>query len=334
MENQNKPATGAPTNTPPVPPVPPKKKKEESKSGGGNKGIIIALVIVVLALGGLTGYLFNNKSELEATLATQQTTIETKTSEIDNMTVELEDQIARYEKLAADYAAIGEENTELLEKAEALRAEVKKWKNSAGSNASQRRALEKELDKMKANAQVDLIAKDEELQRIKLFADSLKASNDSLHVAQGQMVEENTSLSDLVRVASVLKAEGLTVTAINDKNKEYDGSEFKTKHIDKLRVKFQLAENKVAKKDTKELILRIIEPSGTVLFDLSSGGGSFTNAEGKTDFYTDKQNVVFDNSKQTITFLYSKGSEYEEGTYKVEIYGEGYLIGEGSFVVK
>ena len=90
----------------------------------------------------------------------------------------------------------------------------------------------------------------------------------------------------------------------------------------------------MAKKDTKELILRIIEPSGTVLFDLSSGGGSFTNAEGKTDFYTDKQNVMFDNSKQTITFLYSKGSEYEEGTYKVEVYAQGYLIGEGSFVVK
>ena len=67
-------------------------------------------------------------------------------------------------------------------------------------NASKRRALEKELDKLKANAQVDLIAKDEELQRIKLFADSLKASNDSLHTVQGQMAEENTSLSDLLEL--------------------------------------------------------------------------------------------------------------------------------------
>lgn len=330
MENLNKPASGTPTNLPPVTP----KRKVEEPTGGGNKGVIILLVVVIIALGGLAGYLFNNKSELEATLASQQNTINTKTSEIDNMTIELESQIARYEKLAADYAAIGEENSELLEKAEALRIEVKKWKNSSGSNASKRKALEKELEKLKANSQVDLIAKDEELQRIKLFADSLKSSNDSLHTLQGQMAEENTSLSDLVRVASVLKAEDLKVTAINSKSKEYDGAEYKAKNIDKLRVKFQLANNKVSKKESKEMILRIIEPSGTVLFDLSSGGGSFTNAEGKTDFYTDKQSLNFDNSKQTVTFLYSKGSEYEEGTYKVEVYGQGYLIGESNFIVK
>lgn len=328
MEEQNKPAAGAPVNKPVT------KKAEEPKSGGGNKGIIIVLVIIILALGGLTGYLFNNKSELESTMAAQESKIEETVAELDNVTAELEEQALKYEKLAADYAAIGEENSELLAKAEELREEAKKWKNSANSNASQRKALEKEIAKLKANAQVDLIAKDEELQRIKLFADSLKASNDSLHTIQGQIVEENTSLSDLVRVASVLKAEGLTITAINEKNKEYDGGEYKVKQVEKLRVKFSLAENKVAKKDAKEIILRIIEPSGTVLFDLSSGGGSFTNAEGKTDFYTDKQNIVFDNSKQIITFLYSKGSEYEVGTYKTEIYGNGYLIGEGSFVVK
>ena len=99
-------------------------------------------------------------------------------------------------------------------------------------------------------------------------------------------------------------------------------------------MKLNLADNKVAKKDTKEIILRIIEPSGTVLFDLSSGGGSFTNADGRTDFYTDKQALLFDNSKQQVTFLYNKGSEYEVGKYTVQIYGNGYLIGEESFTVK
>lgn len=327
MEEQNKPKQAAPASKP--------AKQEEPKSGG-NKGIIIFLVVVILALGGLTAYLFNKINDLDSTVAAQESTIEEKDSEIDSITGELEAQIQQYKKLAAEYEAMGEENESLLAKAAELEAQVKKWKGSANMNASKRKELQKEIEKIQAKAQLDLLAKDEELQILKQFADSLKTSNDSLHTIQGQIKEENSSLSDLVRVASVLKAENIKVTAINAKNKEYDDSEaeFKAKVIDKLRVKFSFADNKVAKKDTKEVILRVIEPSGTVLFDLSSGGGSFTNAEGKTDFYTDKQSILFDNSKQQVTFLYNKGSEYEEGSYTVQVYGNGYLIGESSFTVK
>lgn len=327
MEEQNTPKQAAPASKP--------VKKEEPKSGS-NKGIIIVLVIVVLALGGLTGYLFNKLNDLESTVAAQESTIEEKDSEIDTITGDLEAQIKEYKKLAAEYGAMGEENEALLAKAAELEAQVKKWKGSANWSAAQRKELQKEIEKIQAKAQLDLLAKDEELQIIKQFADSLKSSNDSLHTIQGQIKEENSSLSDLVRVASVLKAENIKVTAINAKNKEYDDSdaEFKSKVISKLRVKFSFADNKVAKKDTKEVILRVIEPSGTVLFDLSSGGGSFTNADGKTDFYTDKQSILFDNSKQQVTFLYNKGSEYEAGKYTVQAYGNGYLIGESSFTVK
>lgn len=333
-ENKPKPAASTPAAKPTQKPKP-VKKEEEPKSGGG-KGIIIVLVIVVLALGGVTAWLFNQKSELESTIAAQESSIDEKNQENDNLTASLEDEIKRYESLIADYEALGEETEGLKAQMEGLEAQVKKWKGSANWNASQRKSLQKEIEKMKAEAQLDLLAKDEELQILKQFADSLKVSNDSLHTVQGQISEENSSLSDLVRVASVLKAENFKITAINKKNKEYDDddNEYKSKVVDKIRVKFNFSDNKVAKKDTKEVILRLIEPSGTVLFDLSTGGGSFTNADGKTDFYTDKQAILFDNSQQNVTFLYNKGSEYESGKYTVEIYGNGYIIGEGSFTVK
>lgn len=334
-ENKPKPAATTPAAKPTQKPKP-AKKEEEPKSGGGGKGIIIILVIVVLALGGVTAWLFNQKSELESTIAAQESSIDEKIQENDNLTASLEDEIKRYEALISDYEALGEETEGLRAQMEGLEAQVKKWKGSANWNASQRKALQKEIEKMKAEAQLDLIALDEELQILKQFADSLKTSNDSLHTVQGQITEENSSLSDLVRVASVLKAENFNITAINKKNKEYedDDNEFKAKVVDKIRVKFNFGDNKVAKKETKEVILRLIEPSGTVLFDLSTGGGSFTNADGKTDFYTDKQSILFDNSQQAITFLYNKGSEYEEGKYTVEIYANGYLIGDNSFTVK
>jgi cell division protein ZapB len=56
--------------------------------------------------------------------------------------------------------------------------------------------------------------------------------------------------------------------------------------------------------------------------------------EGKEMFYTAKQEILFDNTQQMLSFLYDRGQEYEEGIYKVELYADDYLIGTGTFTIK
>jgi cell division protein ZapB len=55
---------------------------------------------------------------------------------------------------------------------------------------------------------------------------------------------------------------------------------------------------------------------------------------GKEEFYTAAQEILFDNTRQKLSFLYDKGSDYDGGTYSLEIYTDNYLIGNGQFVVK
>ena len=80
-------------------------------------------------------------------------------------------------------------------------------------------------------------------------------------------------------------------------------------------------------------MIRIIDPNGQVVFDVAKGSGTFL-IDGKEEFYTSIQTIVFDNSGQRLTFLYEKGSEYALGRYEVEIYTDGYLMGKESFRVK
>jgi hypothetical protein len=47
-----------------------------------------------------------------------------------------------------------------------------------------------------------------------------------------------------------------------------------------------------------------------------------------------KQTVLFENKGQKVAFEYRKGSAYKPGNYKVEIYCEGFKIGESTFLVK
>jgi len=89
----------------------------------------------------------------------------------------------------------------------------------------------------------------------------------------------------------------------------------------------------VARKDTKQIIMRLIEPNGSVLYDAATGGGFF-NVDGKDLPYTDKRSVKFENSRQQVGFVYVKGGEFKTGKHKIELYGDGFKIGETSFTVK
>jgi cell division protein ZapB len=70
-----------------------------------------------------------------------------------------------------------------------------------------------------------------------------------------------------------------------------------------------------------------------VIFDQSRGSGTFMLAN-KEEFYTAAQEILFDNTRQRLTFLYEKGSDYADGNYLVEVFTGGYKMGEARFEVK
>jgi len=98
-------------------------------------------------------------------------------------------------------------------------------------------------------------------------------------------------------------------------------------------VEFNLAENKVAPIEGKKIIIRVIDENGQVIFDVAKGSGTFIY-NSKEEFYTSAQEILFDNTKQKLTYLYEKGSEYTAGKYTVEIYTDSYKIGNGQFEIK
>jgi len=145
---------------------------------------------------------------------------------------------------------------------------------------------------------------------------------------------QNRELAEKVNIASALRAENLTVNAVSAKGKEREGGKYKAKRIDKLRVNFNLAPNAVAKQNEKEMYLRILDPDGAVLSDMATGSGSFMH-DGKELIYSSRQTVNFTNSGQSVDILYGRGGiPLKDGKYAIEVYSEGFKIGQGDFEVK
>ena len=100
-----------------------------------------------------------------------------------------------------------------------------------------------------------------------------------------------------------------------------------------LKIEFDIALNDVAPIEGKNVLIRISDQNGQVYFDIARGSGTFM-LNGKEEYFTSNQEILFDNSNQKITFLYNKGSEYNLGQHSVEIFTDGYLMGKEVFTVR
>ena len=184
-----------------------------------------------------------------------------------------------------------------------------------------------------------LVMKDVEISELKKVNTELVVENIELkterkvlnqNLRQAKKTEEK--LTEKVQIASRLEAENIVVAALSQKGKAKE-NEFRARQIDKLKVEFNIAKNDVAPISGKEILIRIIDDNENVLFDVARGSGTFT-LDGKETFYTAKQEILFDNSQQIVSFLYYKGSEYLPGRYVMEVYTDGYMMGRKSFRVK
>ena len=183
-----------------------------------------------------------------------------------------------------------------------------------------------------------LLEKDAEIVRLKEVNEILLGENTTLKVTQSQLRRSISSLEDTqdklqekVSIASRLEITTPEIQGMNRKGKPL--RRLRADAVKLLKVSFSIKANEVAEADGKEVLLRIIAPNNRVLFDVNRGAGSFTK-DGKEHFYTLKQDILYDKRSQQVSYLYDKQTPYQKGTYRVEVYTDGYLMGKSSFELK
>lgn len=315
----------------------PQQENPEPRQNNSRILLWVALVLVLLGINGVLFYLNSQKKTENEQLTTQVQATDTK---LQSQIKEYEDLKSNYERQSQDLQKLGQSNDSLEARIASINADLLKLRSfKAGSFtvAEQRRFKQRAL-----NLEAQLKQKDEEIAELKKSNENLYTETTTLKERQNKLTDTistiaktNRDLSDKVTVASRLQADNIRVSVLNKKDKEKtdDKEEFKAKRVDRVKVAFSLARNDVSPKDTKTVYMRILEPDGAALYNLSTGGGTFT-VDGQEAFYTMKQDVVFDNSKQALNFVYAKGGDYKIGPHTVELYEGGTLMGKTTFTLK
>lgn len=308
--------------------------KEPKKSN--SKGIIISIIAVLFGVtAAVEGFLLFKEKK---TVAVQQDTIVSVTNKnedlinrIDSVQKDLDAQLRRGDLLQS-------EKDSLVKLNEQLEADKKSLRNQLAYVPAMRAKYEARL-KEAENKMSELQTKNDDSDSTinALFQESqgLKQKIQYLTDSISKIAAQKDELDKTVKVAQVLKADNFKVTVLkrNGKEKEDDAMTYKAKNIDKIKVTFNVLENKVAVVETKEFFLRVLGPDGAVIYNESTGGGS-VDMDGESTNYTAKQEMLYDGKKQTMTFLYHNQGDWKKGKQTVEVVCENKKIGDGTFIVK
>jgi len=306
-----------------------KAEKTEKKSSG--IGMVLMVLLAVGLLGALGFMVFRDTAKTKIIQANavkmekDSLTIAGQLVQLDTLELQLKRMTDKADALALDKDSL----LLLVENVQKLKDDLRHARGSAAYFRRKVDAVQAVVASRQAQIDQLTMQRDSVLVAMKTIEEEKGSLADSIY----QIRQERNVLQGKIAIASVLKAENIVPIAISSKGKEYEGPDFKNKRLQKLKVSMVLGENKVAAQNSKEIDLRVIEPDGTVLFT-GTDGGSFNTAEGEEKMYTMSQSVLYTGNNQKITFVFEKGSDYKSGKHTLEIYGDGYKIGEGSFNVK
>ncbi|MEN2282308.1 hypothetical protein AAGF08_09230 [Algoriphagus sp. SE2] len=298
-------------------------KKEQGKN------IIIIVLVLLVIISGIklyTDYVDRSKKTKEILLLSTENNELNK--RLDSVTYQLDLRIQEIEKLGGDIVALEQVRDQLI---------------AERNTSRQRSANEIAALNQKIRSYSGLIEeKDQEILELRAMNQQLFAENQDLKTTQAEIEEEvaqlNIQKEDLqakVNIAAMLKAENINIAAVNSRGKERieTTKDFKNRQIERIKVSFSFADNKVAEKGPRNVYVQILAPNSQPIFDVAKGSGTFM-MDGVEEFYTVRQDIIFDNTEQELTFYYEKGSDYNSGTHEVKIFVDNYQIGSKTFSVK
>ena len=105
----------------------------------------------------------------------------------------------------------------------------------------------------------------------------------------------------------------------------------RAKSVVQIESQFTIGKNAITDPGEKTVYMQVIGPDNKTLQNTLSG---VVETEGGNVPYSHKRSIDYQNASVDMLMTYSVRSELSKGTYKVNIYCQGQLIGSDSFTLK
>jgi hypothetical protein len=321
MANTNYPSA-APQN-----PTPPQK----SRAG---KNLLIGLLAAGLL--GTWGYLLwhnNKESDEKQELRASNANMENERNSVKEM---YDQAVYRLDSITGANNNLQGEKTSLQKDIEAKRAEISnilRKQNATVAELARARTLIAELNGQIANLQLEVTRLTGENQVLTANNTQLTSEKQVLEQNLQTSTTEKEELSTTVDVGSTFSASNIQITPVNEKKNGKEKVTSTAKRVDKLVISFNV-ENRIAKSGPADMYIMVTAPDGKVISDAAAGGGTLTTRTDGDKSFTAKVAVDYTQGTQKAVQFPIRQNDFQRGDYKIEIYHNGFKIGEGVKTLK
>ena len=301
-----------------------------------NRKVIYGILIVALLA--TWAYIFYYKSRTTETIGQ----LETRITNVDSARNAIQQEFL---EVSAKADSLTQSNIQLQGALADRGSEIQKMKGNINNILKRKNASDAELAQAKQmiselNGKIDgLFA---EIEKLQGENKQLTAANEQLSTEKTQLTSEKENLQqnlsatkkeldEKVDVASTLHASNIGITAIDIRNSGNEKTTSTAKRADLMRISFVLDPNRIAPSGVKDIYVCVTGPDGKVI----SEGTKFIMREEGEKIYTSKVSVTYEQGKVTpVSFDWKQSTKYQTGNYKIEIYNNGFKIGEGVKTLK
>ena len=225
---------------------------------------------------------------------------------------------------------LADKNEEITKVKAEIRSILNK-KNATASELSRAKNLIASLNTKISSLEQDVARLNQENQILTNDNVVLKQEKETLNQNLAATTVVKQELEKKVDVASTLNASNIVITPINVKNNGKEKVSTTAKRVDKFVVSFDVA-NRIVQPGMTDVYVLVIGPDGKAI---NAGTETFTTREEGDKTFTAKLPVDLETSKKkNVEFAFVPGSTFMQGSYTVQIYQNGFLIGQGTRELK
>lgn len=296
-----------------------------------------AIGILAAAVVGLSGYLIVDKNKTGETIQHQETQIASVTEEKSQVQKSFDASLARLDSMSSVNKGLEGNLTDKNKEISKVKAEIRSIlnkKNATASELAKAKNLIESLNGKIASMEAEVARLTEENTNLSNDKVALTQEKEKLTTDLSTTTVAKEDLEKKVDVASTLNASNITITPINVKNNGREKVSTVAKRVDKLVVSFDV-NNRIAQPGMTDVYVLVIGPDGKPLSADEMGSGTFTTREDGDKSFTAKVPVDIETAKKkNVEFAFKPGSNFVQGNYIIQIYQNGFKIGEGTRALK
>ena len=293
----------------------------ENKSNPGVLYGILGLLVVILAVA--VYMLLDARKNLNVVSADLAEKTEFFRMEKDSLEGELRNIYFRYDTLETN-------NVELQADMQMQKEKIEKLIAIQKDDAYKIRMYRKEMETLRTVLRSYIVQIDSlNLQNQELLAQNKQLQNTSRRLSseKEQLEKDKTQLEEIKTLATSLQVSNIKLVLISKRDKETS----RIRTATKVRVDFIIRANKVATTGEKGIYMRIIRPDKVVL-----GSPELEMIDlGEEQIPASASRIItYENADLPVSIFWTNDGEIVPGEHIVELYSEGKLIGNASFILK